>query len=419
MPVYDADLHLHSLYSGGTSPRMTVPEMAKGAKLKGLDILGTGDALHPKWIKHVRRSTVEDEYGLLKEKRTGVLFVPTVEVEDENRVHHLVILPDLETAEDLREELARFSPDIDEEGRPHVRMSAEELAEVLSERECLFGPAHAFVPWTSVFKEYDSLRDCYGRYVRNVDFVELGLSADSDYADMISELHDYTFLTCSDAHSPYPHRLGREFVRFELEEPSYDALAAAIRREGGRNRVVLNVGLFPELGKYNRTACARCKTRFDIDEARALRWRCPECGGRIKKGVYDRVRELADLEEPEHPEHRPPYLHVIPLAEMIAKAVGVSSPTAKTVQVVWRRLVDEFGSEINVLIEVPVERIAKVDERVAGVVEAFREGTVRVVPGGGGEYGRILLEGEEGPEPPERGRRERRQLTLDDFTGGR
>ncbi len=418
MPEYDADLHLHSRYSGGTSPRMTIPEIARGAKLKGLDIVGTGDVLHPKWLRHVRRSTVEDEHGLLREKRTGVLFVPTVEVEDENRVHHLIVLPDLDAAEELRSELARYSPDIDEEGRPHVGMSAEELADVLADTEALFGPAHAFVPWTSVFKEYDSLEECYGEYVRRVDFVELGLSADSDYADMISELHRYTFLTCSDAHSPYPHRLGREFVRFELEEPSYDALAAAIRRRGRANRVVLNVGLFPELGKYNRTACARCKRRYGLEEAKALRWKCPECGGRIKKGVYDRVRELADLEEPKHPAHRPPYLHVVPLADIVAKAVGVSSPTAKTVQVVWRRLVDEFGSEIDVLIEVPVERIAEVDERVAELVRAFREGAVEVVPGGGGEYGRIVT-GDEEPEPPEREHRGRRQLTLDDFTGGR
>ncbi|WP_456484469.1 TIGR00375 family protein [Methanopyrus kandleri] len=411
---YDSDLHLHSQYSGGTSPRMVIQEIARGAAKKGLDLVGTGDILHPKWRRHVRRELVEDEYGLLKEPKTGVLFVPTVEVEDERRVHHLVILPSLDHAEELHGELSKYSDDIDAEGRPHLRMTGAELADLLKDHDCLFGPAHAFVPWTSVFKEYDSLRECYGSAVDRVDFVELGLSADSDYADRISELHEYTFLTCSDAHSPYPHRLGREFVRFELEEPSYDALKAAIRRKPG-GRVVLNVGLIPELGKYNRTACARCKRQFELKEAERLNWRCPECGGTIKKGVRDRVLELADLEKPEHPSHRPPYLRIIPLAEIIAKALGLSTITAKKVRAVWNSLVRRFGSEIDVLIETPIEEIAEVDKRVAELLRSFREGTVNIQPGGGGEYGKIITDEESEREEPRSHKPVQR--TLDELIG--
>ncbi|WP_456482037.1 TIGR00375 family protein [Methanopyrus sp.] len=411
---YDSDLHVHSRYSGGTSPRMVVREIARGAAKKGLDLVGTGDILHPKWRRHVRRELVEDEHGLLREPKTGVLFVPTVEVEDERRVHHLIILPSLDHAEELYEELSKYSDDIDAEGRPHLHMTGAELADVLKDHDCLLGPAHAFVPWTSVFKEYDSLRECYGDAVDRVDFVELGLSADSDYADRISELHEYTFLTCSDAHSPYPHRLGREFVRFGLEEPSYDALKAAIRRKPG-GRVTLNVGLIPELGKYNRTACARCKRQFELEEAERLDWRCPECGGTIKKGVRDRVLELADLDEPEHPSHRPPYLRIVPLAEIIAKALGLSTVTSKKVRAVWSSLVRRFGSEIDVLIEAPIEEVAEVDERVAELLRSFREGTVNIRPGGGGKYGEIITD--EGSEPEESRGRKTVQRTLDELIG--
>ncbi|WP_456467463.1 TIGR00375 family protein [Methanopyrus sp.] len=422
MPTYDADLHLHSKYSGGTSPRMVIQELARGARRKGLDLVGTGDILHPRWRRHVRRELERDEYGLLRDPRTGVRFVPTVEIEDRDRVHHLVILPSLDAAEDLYEELRPHSPDIEEEGRPRVDLSGAELVDLLKERECLVGPAHAFVPWTSVFKEYDSLSECYGDAVDRVDFVELGLSADSDYADRISELHRYTFLTCSDAHSPYPHRLGREFVRLELEEPSYDAIKAAIRRKPG-GRVVLNVGLVPELGKYNRTACARCKRQFTLEEAERLNWRCPECGGRIKKGVRDRVLELADLDEPRHPKHRPPYLRIVPLSELIAKALGLSTVTAKKVNAVWNALVRRFGSEIDVLVEAPPEEVAEVDERVARLLRAFREGSVRIRPGGGGRYGEILVgeeeDGEEGGEEgPRTGGGRVVQRTLDELLRG-
>jgi len=36
----DADLHLHSLYSGGVSDKMTLPKMSKQADTKGLGLVG-------------------------------------------------------------------------------------------------------------------------------------------------------------------------------------------------------------------------------------------------------------------------------------------------------------------------------------------------------------------------------------------
>lgn len=56
------------------------------------------------------------------------------------------------------------------------------------------------------------------------DFLELGLSADTNMADRIEELQDIVFLTNSDAHSPWPHRLGREFNRLKLDDFSYTSL---------------------------------------------------------------------------------------------------------------------------------------------------------------------------------------------------
>ena len=57
--------------------------------------------------------------------------------------------------------------------------------DIAHENGCIIGPAHAFTPWTSIYKEYDSIMDCYGKMP---DFLELGLSADSDMADTIEEL---------------------------------------------------------------------------------------------------------------------------------------------------------------------------------------------------------------------------------------
>lgn len=51
-----ADLHIHSKYSIATS-KYSVPEcLDYWARMKGIDVVGTGDAVHPGW------------YGELKEK---------------------------------------------------------------------------------------------------------------------------------------------------------------------------------------------------------------------------------------------------------------------------------------------------------------------------------------------------------------
>ena len=48
--IINADLHIHGRYSLATSKNMTPQVMAPQAKLKGLDLVATGDALHQKWL---------------------------------------------------------------------------------------------------------------------------------------------------------------------------------------------------------------------------------------------------------------------------------------------------------------------------------------------------------------------------------
>ena len=129
------------------------------------------------------------------------------------------------------------------------------------------------------------------------------------------------------------------------------------------------------------------------------------CGGRIKKGVDFRISEIADFKEPKHPSFRPPYVHLMPLAELIS-TVYDKGVTTKTVQGKWQNLIDVFSTEIDVLINVSIEDIAKVDSDIAPAIEAFRNGTIEVVPGGGGKYGEILFD---------RKPKEEKVVTLDFF----
>ncbi len=379
----DADLHIHSRYSKAVSKSMTIPNLAENARFKGLGIVGTGDILNPKWEEELLKYAKKVDEGTYE--RNGVRFILTAEVEDSRRVHHVLIFPSIGTVCEMRELLRKHSPDIETEGRPHLDLSAAEIAEMANDLGVLIGPAHAFTPWTSLYKEYNSLKEAYDG--AKIQFLELGLSADSEMADMIKAHHKLTYLSNSDAHSPMPHRLGREFNRFEVEEATFEEIRKAILKRGGR-KIVLNAGLDPRLGKYHLTACSRCYTHYTLAEAKAFKWKCPKCGGRIKKGVRDRILELADTEE--RPRDRPPYLRLAPLAEIISMVIGKGVET-KAVRLIWERFLREFGSEIKVLVDVPVKELAKIHEDVAKAVWAYRNGKLIVIPGGGGKYGEIRL----------------------------
>jgi len=99
------------------------------------------------------------------------------------------------------------------------------------------------------------------------------------------------------------------------------------------------------------------------------------------------VKELAAFDKPKHPPHRPPYLHLVPLSEIIAMALGIGTNT-KGVKVIWDKLIGLYGSEVAVLVDANIQD-SGIDECVMKSINAFREGKVKVHPGGGGQYGRI------------------------------
>lgn len=377
--LVNADFHLHSCFSSASSKDMLIKNMAPKAKLKGLQLLGTGDAFHPGWLDIVEDSTTYLGDGIYA--ADDMNFVLTTEVEAKHRIHHVIIIPNIETARELSERLDSKNKNTD--GRPRTEYTGAELLEMVREYDCLIGPAHSFTPWTGMYKSYDSIYDCYEK---KPDFVELGLSADTDMADTVSELKDFPFLTNSDAHSPWPHRLGREFNQIELEDISYSSIKKAISNK----QVKANYGLVPNLGKYHMTACTKCYKIIDPLIAKENKMKC-SCGGRIKKGVDFRISEIADYKEPKHPGFRPEYVHLMPLAELIA-SVYDKGVTTKTVQGKWQRLINEFETEIDILINVPLKDIGKIDSAIAGAIEAFRNKTVNITPGGGGKYGQISFD---------------------------
>ena len=284
--LVNADLHIHSKFSMATSKDMDIEGIAPRAREKGLQLVGSGDALHPKWLDIIEESTEYAGDGIYSHSDCD--FILTTEVEARHKIHHVIIIPDMETARELSDALPSKNKCID--GRPKTSLDGCELYDLVKQYDCMIGPAHAFTPWTGMYKSYDSIYDCYGG---KPDFVELGLSADTDMADTIKELKDFVFLTNSDAHSPWPHRLGREFNQIEMEDISYSSLKKAFKHR----TIKANYGMLPNLGKYHMTACTKCYKIVDPEIAKENKMKC-SCGGRIKKGVDYRIYEISDYSKP-------------------------------------------------------------------------------------------------------------------------
>ena len=114
----------------------------------------------------------------------------------------------------------------------------------------------------------------------------------------------------------------------------------------------------------------------------------------IKKGVDQRIDELSDGAKTSHPKHRPPYVRILPLAQVISLATGFRTLTSKRIIQMWNGLVKEFETEISVLLDAEISKIIRFDAEVGRVIDLFRRSRMNYIAGGGGMYGRPTLKKE-------------------------
>lgn len=392
MKEFNCDLQLHGKFAAGVSKYMEIPLIAQQSKLKGLQIVSTADILNKAWFEHARENIVETENGVFEDKKGQVNFIVGTEVEDNNRVHHLIYLENFDKALELREKLKQFGNlDGMMNGRPRIKLNGEQIAEiVIDEVNGIIGPSHAFTPYFGAFGHFDSLKQCYGKISEKILFLELGLSSDSYFADLIKENHSLQFLTGSDAHSAWPHRLGREFTRIKMKKPCFSELKKAVK-EKEESLITLNAGLDPREGKYHCSACNSCYQKYSFEQAERQKWKCVKCKSTIKRGVRDRIAMLSENTEEKHPGFRPKYLHLLPLAEIIQLTLKHKNPLSKETQEIWKKFVDLAGSEINALVDAPMEELIQLHKEIGKSIEAFRNGFVIYIPGGGGNYGTPII----------------------------
>ncbi|NPA95326.1 MAG: DNA helicase UvrD [Thermodesulfobacteria bacterium] len=392
-----ADFHIHSKYSRATSKDMEPLALNETAKLKGIQVVGTGDFTHPGYLKELEEKLEPAEEGLFvcKDDPEGTRFILTAEVSNiytwrgkGRRIHTVLFAPNFEVVRDIQARLKAIG-NISADGRPIFGFPAKELVRLVMEAspECFVVPAHVWTPWFSLFgarSGFDSVEECFEELSCHIHALETGLSSDPQMNWRLSSLDDYTLISNSDAHSPW--KLGREVNVFTCDM-NYHSIIEAMKvpKKGFQG----TIEFFPEEGKYHFDGHRACNICFSPAETKRHKGICPVCKRPLTVGVCHRVDDLADRPEGFVPKGALPNIHLIPLEEMIAQAFGVKSIT-KRVHKEYLQLLDMAGTEFDVLIwEEEEELRRRLPEELSERIIAMRQERVEVSPGYDGVYGRI------------------------------
>jgi uncharacterized protein (TIGR00375 family) len=407
---------------------MSIEEIARFAQIKGLNLVGTGDFTHPKWLKEIQETLVPeantDLYKVASKTDSPMRFMLTTEVctifnfgNESKKVHHVILTPNMKTAVQINDALKRYG-DLGVDGRPTLSMTAPHLVEevmAISGENVIF-PAHAWTPWFSIFgafSGFDTVEECYQDMTRHIHALETGLSSDPPMNWRLSKLDRFALVSNSDCHSFWPWRIGREANVFELENPSYRDVTDAIRSKDPA-RFKFTIETDPAYGKYHWTGHRNCKVSLSPQEAQKFGNICPVCRRKLTKGVEQRVEELADRPSSFKPTNVPGFMRLLPLSEIIATVLGTDSPSTREVWKIYNLLVNKFGNEYAVLIDAAKEELLTVVEApVADAILRVRAGSVSVIPGYDGVYGKLVLGDNAPAEAARRGRVQ--QLNMADF----
>lgn len=406
-----ADLHLHSHFSRAVSREMTIPNIALWARKKGIGLVATGDWTHPLWMKEIERDLEECGNGIFQLKTnkdqmpgSAPYFLLSTEIScifsqngKTRRVHTVVWVPSMESARKISQEITKCGGNVLSDGRPIVGFSLIQLSELILyiEPHALIVPAHIWTPWFSVYGSmggFESLKEAFGSYEKQIYAVETGLSSSPDMNWMVGELDTRSIVSFSDAHSG--PKLGREATVFELPELSFSNIQRALQNyhiDKTKPYIIKTIEFYPEEGKYHYTGHRDCHIRLTPDEVKAKGTTCSVCGKPLTQGVMQRVAQLATRAHQETLPNRPPFTMLVPLVEIISEAIG-SPVTSPKVAIHYDRLITKCQSEFHVLMDEDEQTIASLSTpQIADGIRKVRMGDIVIEPGYDGVFGVVKI----------------------------
>ena len=398
------DLHIHSKFARGCSKDLTIENIIFWSKLKGLQLLGTGDFTHPLWLKELKEKLIEVENGIFQDKKNReIYFILTSEINliflrnrEVKRMHLIIGVPSFEAAEKINNNLRKFGS-IESDGRPTLKIDVIDFISLVFsiDEKIMIIPAHIWTPWFSLFGSksgFNSITEAFADYSQYITALETGLSSNPQMNWRLSQLDNFSIVSFSDAHSAYPHRLGREATFIEIENISYDNVYQALKNKNSKNKIILTIEFFPEEGKYHFDGHRLCGISFSPKESKKFNNICPVCYKPLVIGVMHRVENLADRDENFIDQNRPTFYQFVPLSEIIAKLLK-TEPTNKKVLDIYQNIVKKFVNEFEILIKKYQDEEFKKDyPEISNIIDKIHQKKIKIIPGYDGEYGKIIFE---------------------------
>jgi DNA helicase II / ATP-dependent DNA helicase PcrA len=407
-----ADFHIHSHFSLATSKNLTPEHLEYWARIKGLNVIGTGDCIHPGWLKELNEKLEPAGNGLFRLKNEfkldssiklanknipeQIFFMLTGEISNiykkagkVRKVHNLCVFPDFEAVKFVQSSLKKFN--IESDGRPILGLDSKFLLEIVlnSSDKSFLVPAHIWTPWFSVLGSksgFDSIEECYDDLTKHIFAAETGLSSDPAMNWTCSFLDRFKLISNSDAHSP--EKLGREANLFETEI-SYESIYNAL---SGSDGFLGTIEFFPQEGKYHYDGHRKCGVCWDPLETLGHNALCPVCGKPVTKGVMYRVSELADRDGTENFANKRGFNSITSLPDILAELMNKKSNSNKTVRNEYLRIIETLGSEFHILLFSDIKEIKDAGgELLAEGIKKLRQGNVLIDEGYDGEFGRIKV----------------------------
>jgi len=381
---------------------MDIEHLARWAKYKGISLMGTGDFTHPMWLYELKNKLKPSSIADGLYEYDGINFILTAEVcnifsinKQVKRIHNVIFAPSFEVVDKINKELG-YIGNLEADGRPIFGLAAEELVKIVLSvsPDCMIIPGHAWTPWFGIFganSGFDTVEECFGKEAKNIYCLETGLSSDPAMNWRLSKLDKYCLISNSDSHSP--QKIMREANVFDCKM-SYKEITTALKTKN-KSKFLYTVEFFPQEGKYHWDGHRLCDVRMSPQEAKKNNYRCPKCGKPVTVGVESRVEKLADRPSGFVPDNSIPFKSMIPFIEIIAEARGKAS-TTQGVEEEYMTLIKRFGSEFNILFDMPKEELETgLPGPIAQAVLRVREGKVHIAPGYDGVYGEIRIFGED------------------------
>ncbi len=402
-----ADLHIHSRFSRACSKDLNLKNIELACRIKGVDIIVTGDITHPAWLKEVKSELEPLGNGFFKLKNSDgkIKFVLGTELsciykrkEKTRRIHINFLAPSLSSVDKLIFVLEEQGFNLKSDGRPILGLDVEELVKICLDidEDFFIFPAHIWTPWFSMFGSksgFDSAEECFGEMTKYIYAIETGLSSDPAMNWRVSDLDKFSIISNSDAHSL--QNIGREANIFDLDEISYKSMCDAIKSRD-KSKFLKTIEFYPEEGMYHFDGHRNCEYSSHPKDTFKLNGICPKCKRKLTVGVLNRVEELADREEGFYDEKFTPFVRLVGLDKIIAEAFGLKSRKSKKVISEYNKLIQKVGSELYILLDAPIDVLkqATTDKIVEGI-ELVRQGKVFVKPGFDGQYGVVKVFNEE------------------------